>query len=70
MKKQVILTTKRIDNVTVSKNGRSINLYYEFDGKPVEVDGEFYIDKEGYLRHTHIDEKGKEYQIKVLYFND
>ncbi len=70
MKEKIILDTNKIDNVTVSKNGRSINLYYEFDGKPVEVDGEFYIDKNGYLHHSHIDENGNEYLIKVLYFDE
>lgn len=71
MKEKIILDTNKIDNVILSKNGGySINLYYEFNGIPVEVDGQFYIDKDGYLHHSHLDEDGNEYLIKVLYFDE
>lgn len=70
MKEKIILDTNRIDDVILSKHNRGFNLCYTFDGKLIEVDGQFYIDKNGYLHHTHIDEDGSEYLIKVLFFNE
>jgi hypothetical protein len=43
-----------IDNIEITKMGMGYNLNYSVDGKDYTVTGEFYIDKDGYLHHTHI----------------
>ena len=68
MKERVIVSTERISNVMLSKHGYGHDcLYFEFDGRPVEVDGEFYIDSDGYLHETFTDDDGNDFFIKVLY---
>ena len=54
--------------LTKHHNG-SDNLQYKADGKTYEVDGEFYVDKEYKLHHTHIFENGDEMEIVIPYKN-
>lgn len=58
----------RIEDVMLTKhhNG-SDNLQYKADGKTYEVDGEFYVDREYKLHHTHIFENGDEQEIVIPY---
>lgn len=60
----------RIEDVMLTKhhNG-SDNLQYTADGKTFEVDGEFYVDKENKLHHTHLFENGDEIEIVIPYEN-
>lgn len=60
----------RIEDVMLTKhhNGND-NLQYKADGKTYEVDGEFYVDKEYRLHHTHIFENGDEQEIIIPYKN-
>lgn len=49
--------SKRVDNVELTKGGYgNDSLYYEVDGVPYTVTGEFYIDKQGILHHQHDDD--------------
>lgn len=59
-----------IEDVMLTKhhNGND-NLQYKADGKTYEVDGEFYVDKEYRLHHTHIFENGDEQEIVIPYKN-
>ena len=62
----------RIQNVECTRDGhQGITLYYELDGVPCAVSGEFYIDKHGVLHHTVADPKdeAKEIEILVQYFD-
>ncbi len=59
-----LTNNKRIDNVEVSKSGNGYNLYYEVDGQPCNVTGEFYIDKDNVLHHDAL-VGDEEIEIKV-----
>lgn len=60
----------RIEDVMLTKHGNgSDNLQYSADGKNFEVDGEFYVDMEYRLHHTHIFENGDEMEIVIPYKN-
>lgn len=60
----------RIEDIVLTKHGNgSDNLSYVADGKNFEVDGEFYVDKEYRLHHTHIFENGDEQEIVIPYEN-
>lgn len=61
----------RVDNVECTREGhQGITLSYEIDGKPYEVTGEFFIDRNGVLHHSAIDpsDETKEIEILVQYF--
>ena len=60
----------RIEDVMLTKhhNGND-NLQYTADGKNFEVDGEFFVDKQHKLHHTHIFENGDEMEIVIPYEN-
>ena len=60
-----ITDNPRIDNVEVTKAGTGLNLYYELDGHPYNVTGEFYIDSHSVLHHDITDEDGEEIEILV-----
>lgn len=60
-----ITNNPRIDNVTVDKAGLGLNLYYELDGVPYNVTGEFWIDRQQVLHHTAIDANDEEIEILV-----
>lgn len=63
-------TMHRIEDVTLTKhNNGSDNLQYTADGKAFEWDGEFLVDKEHRLHHTHIFENGDEQEIVIPYEN-
>lgn len=38
---------------------------YWYGGKMYNCTGEFHIDKDGYLHHSHITKRGKEIEFKV-----
>ncbi len=60
----------RIEDIILTKHSNgSDNLQYKADGKKSEVDGEFYVDKENKLHHTHIFENGDELEIVIPYEN-
>lgn len=60
----------RIEDIMLTKHSNgSDNLQYKADGKMSEVDGEFYVDKEDRLHHTHIFENGDELEIVIPYKN-
>lgn len=66
LKSTDITNNLRIDNVEVTKSfGTGLNLYYECDGKPYNITGEFWIDRKQVLHHTHEDENGTEIEILV-----
>lgn len=56
---------QRVQNVEVTKASNGLNLYYELDGKSVNVTGDFYIDDKNILHHTAIDDEENEIEIKV-----
>lgn len=60
----------RIEDVMLTKhhNGND-NLQYTADSKNFEVDGEFFVDKQHKLHHTHIFENGDEMEIVIPYEN-
>ena len=59
-----------IEDIVLTKHGNgSDNLQYVADGKPCEWDGEFLVDKEHRLHHTHIFENGDEQEIVIPYEN-
>lgn len=61
-------TNHTITDIELSKGGyRHDTLSFLADGKYVQVDGEFYIDKDGILHHTHIFPDGKEVEITIEY---
>lgn len=49
--------------------GKDVLTYYA-DDKYCEVQGEFYIDKFGFLHHTHMFEDGEEIEIRVPYWKE
>ena len=59
-----------IDNIQLTKhsNGND-NLSYTADGVFKEVDGEFYVDRQHKLYHSHIFEDGTEIEITIPYEN-
>ena len=60
----------RIEDIILTKHSNgSDNLQYKADGKMSEVDGEFYVDKDDLLHHTHIFENGDELEIVIPYKN-
>lgn len=60
----------RIEDIMLTKHSNgSDNLQYKADGKMSEVDGEFYVDKDDRLHHTHIFENGDELEIVIPYKN-
>ena len=60
----------RIEDIMLTKHSNgSDNLSYVADGKNFEVDGEFLVDKEHRLHHTHIFENGDEQEIVIPYEN-
>lgn len=60
----------RIEDVMLTKHGNgSDTLQYSADGKNFEVDGEFYVDTEYRLHHTHIFGNGDEMEIVIPYKN-
>ena len=63
----------RVDNVECTRDGhQGISLYYEIDGIPFNVTGEFYIDRKGVLHHYAADPKDENNEIEILvqYFED
>ena len=63
-------TKHNIDNIQLTKhsNGND-NLSYTADGVFKEVDGEFYVDRQHKLHHSHIFEDGTEIEITIPYKN-
>lgn len=60
--------THTIEDVELTKHGYHHDcLTYVADGKYCQFDGEFYVDKEGFLHHTHIFDDGIEKEIVVKY---
>ena len=60
----------RIEDIMLTKHSNgSDNLQYSADGKNFEVDGEFYVDTDYHLHHTHIFENGDEMEIVIPYKN-
>lgn len=60
--------THTIEDVELTKHGYCHDtLTYVADGKNCQVDGEFHIDKDGFLHHTHIFDDGIEKEIVVKY---
>ena len=67
-----LTNNRRIQNVEYTRDGhQGVTLYYELDGVPSSVSGEFYIDKQGVLHHTVTDPKDEtnEIEIMVQYFD-
>lgn len=71
---------ERTDNPkqkVITEHGEDIDVFeckcdllsYEYKGKQYDVSGEFYIDNDGYLHHTHCDD-GEEFEIKYLLHED
>ena len=57
-----------IEDIMLTKhNNGSDNLQYVADGKPYEWDGDFFVDKNYRLHHTHIFENGDEQEIVIPY---
>lgn len=63
-----IMKNHTIEDVELTKHGYQHDcLTYVADGKYCQVDGEFYVDKDGFLHHTHIFDDGIEKEIVVKY---
>lgn len=63
-------TIHRIEDIVLTKHSNgSDNLQFTFDGKNFEVDGDFWVDKENKLHHTHIFEDGEGIEIVIPYEN-
>lgn len=63
-------TIHRIEDIALTKRSNgSDNLQYTADGKNFEVDGEFYVDKNNNLHHTHLFEDNEEMEIVIPYEN-
>ncbi len=58
-----------IEIIEVGKSGDGLYLQYEIDGTQYDCTGEFYIDKNGVLHHTHIMPDGEEVEVTYQYFN-
>lgn len=56
-----------IEVLEVGKAGNGLYIQYEIDGNQYECTGEFYIDKDGVLHHTHIMPDGEEIEITYQY---
>ena len=67
---------ERTDNQkqkVITEHGEDIDVFecrcdllsYEYKGKQYDISGEFYIDNDGYLHHTHCDDD-EEFEIKYL----
>lgn len=65
MKSTELTNNNRIDNVEVTKVSSGLNLYFELDGVPTTVTGEFHIDNKNILHHTAIDAEGNEIEVLV-----
>lgn len=61
----------------ITEHGEDIDVFecrcdllsYEYKGKQYDISGEFYVDNDGYLHHTHFD-GGEEFEIKYLLHED
>ena len=61
----------------ITEHGEDIDVFecrcdllsYEYKGKQYDISGEFYVDNNCYLHHTHCDD-GKEFEIKYLLHED
>lgn len=50
------INDERVDNIELMKGGYGHNtLSYTFNGKRYDTTGEFYVDEDNILHHTHID---------------
>lgn len=49
--------------------GQGDTLTYFADGVQFDVTGEFYVDRQGVLHHTHIFDDGTEMEVKAQYFD-
>lgn len=57
-----------VTDVELTKGGYGHDtLVYFADGEEIEVTGEFYVDKDGMLHHTHTFEDGEEIEITLPY---
>lgn len=52
-----------IEVLEVGKAGNGLYIQYEIDGVQYDCTGEFYIDNENVLHHTHIMKDGEEVEI-------
>ena len=57
----------RVTEIELIKGNHSDTLSWFYAGKYYQVDGEFYVDKRGFLHHTFITERGREIEIKIKY---
>lgn len=57
--------THSIEIIEVGRSGLGHYIQYEIDGTQYECSGEFYIDKDNVLHHTHIMPDGEE--VEILY---
>lgn len=66
MKKRYYVT-----DIQLFKHGNGCDtLIWVYAGREYQADGEFYVDKQGYLHHSSFSPRGKELEIKVKYFKD
>lgn len=57
-----------IEDVEITKGGYCHDcLTFYADGERIQVDGQFFVDKQGVLHHWHIFPDGKEQEVTVQY---
>lgn len=59
-----------ISDVSLWIDNRTDNLTYHANGKEITVSGEFYIDNDNWLHHSHIFEDGTEVEFRVKRYNN
>ena len=55
----------KVTDIEVSKASNGYYVTWNYGGKAYWAQGEFYIDREGYLHHTFSTPTGKEKEFKI-----
>lgn len=55
----------RITNKEASRTSDGYYISWTYGGENFWAQGEFYIDRQGYLHHSHITKTGKEIEFKI-----
>lgn len=55
----------KVTDITVSKTNDGYYVEWMYAGTPHWAQGEFLIDKDGYLHHSFLSPRGKEVEFKV-----
>ena len=56
-----------VDELIKGSYNQGDTLVYQADGVEINVTGEFYVDKQGILHHSHVFEDGTEVGFQIEY---